>query len=258
MTHRTSTEEEEDRPRNEQIVQTECKLCGGPLDVTIPAEASWLHGAVRRLVPMATHDRCYDKRREELRSAELVAAQLARSKEWETLCPPEFRKRLDWTKRNADRRKYERVMDWRFGEQGLLIVGTSQQCKTRFMFKLLEREFNGGKKVAALTHAEMRRKLSSLEIQAAVKLVTFWVKLDLLFIDDLGGGMVTRMSEEAFEDVLCGRGSNGRPTMFTTNLSMDRLANRFSEDRSQAIMRRLLENCAQLDFDALGKKEGKR
>ncbi len=225
-----------------------CKICKAPVTVNIPS-GSYRHD-VEKLLPLATHNRCYDQKVNAQKAAQMFVDEKARLESWQAICPPEYRKALNWEKPKSNRDIYKSIMDWKFGPKGLLVTGATGYCKTRFVYKLLEREYLAGRKVQAYTHPEWRRMTSQFaesDMRAAGRFIAMLSKLDILFIDDLGKGRITPATEEAFEDLIDARAKFNRPTFFTTNCTKDSLLNMLSEDRGEAIIRRIVEFCTTID-----------
>lgn len=244
---------------NEQMVpiDTACNICGGPIRLMMPevARGQW-DAAVSGLVRMAVHDECYrhrlneDKKRER---AEQVAAQVVKRNEyWTGICPPEFQKELDFTDPACKKSNFDKVMAWKFGAKGLMIHGRSGRCKTRFLYKLLYREFINCRKIMAMRHQQFRMTISLLASnnqENLAKLMARLVSTDILFLDDLGKGTLTPASEEALSEVIDFRTSYDRPIFFSTNDDFTSLKTRLSPDRGEPIIRRILDKCEVIHFD---------
>lgn len=241
---------------NEALVTVPCKMCQRPVNICIPDGGGEFKAEIEKLLPMAVHDSCYDDHRRRQRAAARVADEAARAEDWKKICPLEYRKPLDWSKRNCKRPIYQAVMNWPFGAKGLLILGRTGLCKTRFAYKLLEREFLVGRKIMAYHHSDLRLKSSMLAKEDMKQLERFMdllIKAEILLVDDLGKGNLTPASEEAFAYMIDGRYRANRPCVFTTNDVMDQLAQRFSDEYRDAVMRRIVESVSVVDCDALSK-----
>ncbi len=200
---------------------------------------SVLSGLGRLLV----HDECYDGRERALAARRTFALQAAQGRSWKTLCPLEFHQRLQ---RLSGRRAtlLQKLDSWAFGPQGLYVCGPGQRCKTRFCWHVLKREFLAGRSIVALTHPELRQRLSALmsdSSRAAVDWLALLGRTDILFIDDLGKGHTTSASEEALYDLVDVRYRNRRPTIYTSEFDARQACARMSEERATAIVRRIME-----------------
>jgi DNA replication protein DnaC len=73
-------------------------------------------------------------------------------------------------------------------------------------------------------------------------------KVQILFLDDLGKGRSTPASEEAFFELLNVRLVKCLPTLFTTDLAVERIEAGFSDEYSRGILRRILERVDLIEF----------
>jgi len=226
-----------------------CQLCKQPLRLYVPDDSrgELTKEAIDTFVRFTVHDECARERarlERENRKAEVI---LARQEKWETMCPPEFLKDLDFSRPNCQERIFDQVMSWEFNPRGILIHGPSARCKTRFIFKLLEREHNAVRKVIALTHPEFRLQISALASENQTGLAKYMVNLckvaEILFIDDLGKGNFTSASEEALSEIIDQRSRWHRPIFFSTNDDMRTLGKRLSADREAPMLRRIMDYC---------------
>lgn len=235
-----------------ELVVVKCKLCHLPMTVELPDESEPYRPALERTARMvAVHDACFDKWEGQIKAAKMLEAEIARLTSWQTLCPVEYQKPIDWNRKAANRGNLTKVMAWVFGERGLLISGDSGKCKTRFMWKLLEREWHANRTMAAHTHTNFRMMVSALfsnDQQKAVNFIAGLAKVQTLFIDDLGKGRATPASEEAFFNLLDCRMSTCLPTLFTTDLSLDAIEAHFTDEYSRGLMRRILERTEHVQF----------
>ena len=234
-----------------EVVATTCKLCGKPVGILLPHEDNEFRPHFERLLKMAVHDVCLDKFRANQMAVKVLAAEQARMAAWETICPQEFRKELNTRKKGFNQDKLDAVMRWKFKEVGLRLEGKSGLCKTRFMFKLLEREHQEGRKVGAWMHAEMRAAVTAMAAGDQSGLNQFLntlLKLDILFIDDLGKGRRTPASEEIIYAIIDGRAKLCRPVMFTSNLPLKMILETFGEDYREPLLRRIEDKTTLIEF----------
>jgi DNA replication protein DnaC len=234
------------------LVPVKCKLCHLPMVVELPDECEPYRGALERTARMvAVHDACYDIWQGKSKAAKILADETAKLTSWKTLCPPEFQKPIDWSRKAANRSNLNKILAWTCGEKGLLVLGESGKCKTRFVWKLLEREWTAGRTMAVHTHTKFRATVSALasgDQQQAVNFASALAKTEILFIDDLGKGRATPASEEAFFDLLDKRMTDCRPTLFTSDLTLNQIEQHFSDEYSRGLMRRILERTEQVQF----------
>lgn len=237
-------------PKTEAVTQ-KCKICGKWLAVVIPAEGEMFREEFERLAKMAVHNECLDRHRSEQKAAEIVARERERMKEWETVCPADFRKPILKEKRGYSEHFLGLVMDWKYGEMGLRLEGKSRLCKTRFMFHLLAREWMAGRSIAVFVHGHLRSVLSALaasDSAAFGRFVLEMQKKDILFIDDLGKGRRTPASEEAIFELIDGRGALCKPTMYTSNQPLAEVMTQFSEEFREPIFLRIEEKTTLITF----------
>lgn len=235
-----------------ELVPVPCRLCKAPVAVELPADGEFFREELERVARLtAVHNRCYDENEGRLKAAATLAWEKARMANWNKLCPDEFKKELNFKKKACNRNTYDRVMAWRVGENNLLLRGSSGKCKTRFAWKLLEREWNAGYTMAAHTHTELRMTLTSLASNDQPRCNVFVEQLsraDILFIDDLGKGRATPASEEAFFCLLDARMRDCKPTLFTSDLPLTALDAVWSDAYACGTMRRILERCEKIEF----------
>lgn len=199
----------------------------------------------------AVHDACHDKVRARERAQQVLAREQARLGDWYELCPDEFQKPLDMSLKAANKDHLSALLKWSFGEQGLFIWGKTGKCKTRFMFHLLEREYKAGRSVGAWMHGDLRASFTAMaagDQEGLKRFVDMLVKLDILFIDDLGKGRKTPAAEEAFYMVIDGRLKLCRPCLFTANLSLVQFTQLLSEEYQEPLKRRLRESTTQIEW----------
>jgi DNA replication protein DnaC len=216
-----------------------CAMCGGEIHTHYDPVGAW---AVPKLLKSMACESCIDSATG-TEMAKQAAERLERqSATWETLCPYEFKKPIDWTKCKIAHS--DRIMAWQFGAVGLYVHGVTGLSKTRFLFRLMHREWLAGKTCAFVAHPDFRREVGYLAQtdQAAMwRYANVLLKVDVLMFDDLGAGVVTAAGEEAFEWLLAKRCRNGKPILFSSNVDTGRVGKLFSEERRMPIVRRIVE-----------------
>jgi len=237
-----------------ETVPIPCRICKKPVAAVLPPEGSFFREDLERLArtPFGiVHNECFDAKTATLAAADIMAKENARLTSWKTLCPPEFQKPLRWKDTTANRTNLNKVLNWTYGERGLLVLGDNGLCKTRFMWRLLEREWNAGRTIAAHLHGQWRQTISTLAASDQGRALTFisdLAKVEILFIDDLGKGRATPASEEGFFTLIDARMRFCRPTLFTSNLTIESLDQHFSEEFAGSIQRRILDRCEVVTF----------
>lgn len=235
-----------------ELFQVECRLCGGPLMIMLPPEGHEYRGLMERLAcRTATHDACAKSQIARQKAEKIITHQKAQLETWQGICPEEFRKTLDTSKRGYNQARYGMVMAWQFGEIGLRLIGPSGKCKTRFCYQLLGRELRAGRTVAGIMHGEFRSKISALAFSSSQHAFDFTqtlIKVDLLLIDDLGKGRATPAAEEAFYALVDGRNRKCRPTLYTMNTDLETFLGTCSEEYRQPLLRRIEDRTKLIEF----------
>ena len=175
--------------------------------------------------------------------------------EWVRLCPLEFRLpceaggKTKLSRMDSDVPGWRRVLDWNFGNRGLLVRGETGRCKTRAMWRLLRKLFEERKKIVVLTAAQFDRQCR--DAGGNFTLSEWFNELatvDVLFLDDLGKANWTQGTEAQIFDLVDTRTRNGRPILATTNDTGASLTARLSADRGGPLIRRLRDYCDSLVF----------
>lgn len=235
-----------------ELVPVRCQLCKMPVAVEIPTEGEFFHEPILRVARLtAVHDACGDRHDNEIKAAEIMTRETAKLCSWKTLCPPEYQKPIEWRYKSANRTNLNKVLAWQYGERGLLIYGEPGTCKTRFIWKLLEREWNNGRTMAMQSHTGFRQTVSALasaDQQRMVNWIGGLIKVEILFLDDLGKGKSTPASEEAFFELIDSRMTMKRPVLFTSDMTTERIEGHFGEDYARGLMRRILERTEAIQF----------
>ena len=175
-----------------------------------------------------------------------------RLSEWVALCPREFRTRDEGGFSNLARMddeapNWRKVLDWRYGNRGLLIRGDTGHCKTRAIWRVLHKLFLERKSIVALTAARFDRQCR--DAGGNFTLSAWFDRLasvDALFVDDLGKGAWTQATEAQFFDLVDTRTREGLPLLVTSNDNGATLADRLSEGRAEPLIRRLRDYCEML------------
>lgn len=176
-----------------------------------------------------------------LQEGSLGVCESCRAKQFSRTVPPLFQK----TKRELlPPDQLAEVLQWKPGPKGLLLIGPSGSGKTRCMWELLKElgipttlVFSGTEFGHALTR-EYRDGTSDEWIAAICR-------TPLLAFDDLGKLKMTERAEAELFHVVDYRCSWELPIIAT---AQGELAERLSEDRGGAIVRRLRDFCSIVNF----------
>lgn len=236
------------------LIPVRCPDCKAMFAVPVPQEGQLGH---EQMDNMARSGRircetCDQNARGALEAATILARENARLTSWNTFCPDEFKKPIEWGRASAKRENMQKLEGWQFQPTGFLIMGGPGRCKSRFVWRLLDREWNiNGRKINALGHTEFRYTVSALAASDSHKMLQ-WItglgKVEILFIDDLGKGRATPASEEGLHDLLDLRYRTNLPTLYTSNLDPAQIEASFSPDYGQGIIRRILDTCQKIQF----------
>ena len=139
------------------------------------------------------------------------------------------------------------VSEWKFSPRGLGIIGTSGSCKTRASVLILQRMVEEGRSVFFLTATQMAQAAvdqfhnDAKKKDDAENLLDRALSTSVLLLDDLGKNRMTDRAEETLYEILEHRTSWEKHTIWTSNSGARDLHERFSKDRADAILRRLIE-----------------
>ena len=191
---------------------------------------------------------CSEKQIESEREEQMKLAEVQRFDNWKLICPAAF---LD-TKapQLPSPTKLDKVMKWKFGPRGLMLHGRSGAGKSRCAWELMKREWKAGRTISAID-SMFSFTYSKKYSQSPADVVQWMDRLmarDILLMDDVMKSKLTDSLENALFTVVNHRCSNNLPIIITTNDTPDTFKERMSEDRSDAMIRRLKEYCEPIAF----------
>lgn len=170
------------------------------------------------------------------------------TREWEAkfwkIVPALFR---DTDARKLNKEIVDSVISWKYSSRGLGLRGASGTGKTRCAILLLKRQHDKGKKVGYLKATNLTRcALDMFSDDKAIKAkaqttISDATDCEILLLDDVGKGRLSPSAEEQLYSILDTRTENLRPTIWTTNANAQQLHDMMSEDRGDAIIRRLAD-----------------
>lgn len=243
----------------DMLVETVCRKCGH----------KWLAAAMilplinRPFVPTICQKCSEELQREaeaRVRAEQAHRERLQREKRdslWEKLCPIQYRLTTEsggktvLARLELECKQLPAILAWKFSERGLVIRSrASGLCKTRAAWRLMRKQWNEGRKIAAFSAGAFQRHAQD---EAGKFTLTTWFKniaaADILFLDDLGKGYWTENTEAVWFDLLESRTSEGRPVIVTTNYSGEELINGSRSDATAYAVRRLRDYCDTITLD---------
>lgn len=167
----------------------------------------------------------------------------------ERLVPEEFRKEVRFDFPGSNQTNLESIMAWEYGPENLWVAGPPGNCKTRFAWQVIKREYiEHNREFEAGTHSRLRaRFLTAMRENNGRDLGNLMLRyttVPILFVDDFGKGNITDSHEEWLYEIVDHRYRKGKPIIITAQISPHEMAGRMREDMGSAIMRRLLERVA--------------
>jgi hypothetical protein len=247
------------QPKQAATAEAVCRRCGFKWQ-TVPIILPFLSGPV---LPGLCHtcEREIDaaKKAQAAREAEKrrLAHLTAREKAWAKLCPQEYRLTTETDGKTEIARlellvpKLKEILAWPFGSRGLIIRSrASGRGKTRSAWRLLRKHWLDERTIAFHSAGSFQRRMQ--DAAQGYQLESWFKQLaavDILYIDDLGKGPWTQLTEAFWFDLVEARTSNCRPIIVTTNYKGDELEDRSRSDTAEFTIRRLREFCDVVTLD---------
>ena len=224
-----------------------CTVCGGEFEYVKPRSLDASYLGMETICPAC------NKKRNDKREAERAAEEAPRIAEerklyWESMWGPRYRESdLD----RLPHPQFDQVMAWQYGERGLLLVGPTGTAKTRCLVLLTWRLMVEGRRVRVyggvdFGHACEQEFMSGGGPEWARRLG----EVEVLVLDDLGKIKLTDRAEAELYGIIERRYGAMKPTLTTTNDTGDTLAERMTDGRGPAIIRRLRETSEVIVFPA--------
>ena len=220
------------------VCTIQCRECGADFVLQWPALATLV-----RVCPECSEGHALeDQRRAVLSSKNL------RGVRWKHICPAEFLATEPY--RLPHPHKLQRLLAWQYGTKGVMLHGPTGGGKSRCAWLLLKREFEAGRTVAAL---DCSAGLTyAAKYSASAEAVERWVSrlssVELLLLDDAWKAKLTDSFEGALFTVINRRTEARLPLVVTCNDTGESLRARMSQDRGDALVRRLREFCQDFPF----------
>lgn len=227
---------------------SECRECGKLMTINyelprFPTEVNYWP-----VTMLFYHRDCRQKMQIEQDERENLEEEFRLKDKWDKICPPLYQKTV--TDELPDQESYLKVLSWKYGPIGLVLKGEPGTGKTRSMFVLLKRECWSGRSIRYFRGPEFRHKAATAarSERGSLSWVRDLTRSEILFLDDLDKINFTESVEEMLFEIIEGRVSTQKPTLFTFNFSGERLLDRLSDDRGDAILRRIREFTTTVNF----------
>lgn len=157
------------------------------------------------------------------------------------ICPPLYQ---DTDPRRIKSQNLQKVLGWKYGPKGIVVLGESGKGKTRAMYLLIRRLLNEGKTVRVFDSVDFEMECSDRFYHGTGKA---WVKAltdyDVILFDDLGKFRLTDRVESVLFGLWEKRIAFLKPILATTNDTGETLEDRMSENRGAPFVRRIKEFC---------------
>lgn len=220
------------------LQQTNCETCG------IAFEFEPITYGNRTLFTPTKCDPCTEKAADEYNQKVSIQRENALKTRFQQMVPPIY---LDTVSERLPK-ELTRVSEfWDYNPKGVGFVGTSGKGKTRAAVVILQRMFHDKRttfflSATDLTLASANQFADNPPTRAiAQSILTMSRSADVMVLDDLGKGRMTDRAESELYDLLEYRTSRKLPIIWTSNSDARGLHSMFSQDRADAIIRRLAE-----------------
>lgn len=176
-----------------------------------------------------------------------------RKSTWREICPSEFRftdiNHKSWI---ASKDSIGKVLAWKPTKEGrgMILGGTTGKCKTRSVWKMLERFHFDGVQIEALNETDFSHKVGqkfSTSPADGSQWIESLIRVPILFLDDIGKSVSTERFRQELFHVIDKRTSWRRPIIATVNADGKKLAEKLGESGPQ-IVRRLRDYCDAIVF----------
>ena len=187
--------------------------------------------------------KCSEEHAEREQREAATRAGLHRAELWNSICPPLFRN-TDPSKLPSPTR-LQVALNWKYGPRGLLLHGDTGKGKSRIAWEVMKREFNARRTVAAIdgTFGFAYTEKFAQSTNEAARFINRLMGVDLLLMDDVLKVKLTDSVEQALFAIVDRRSEECLPIIVTTNDTGETLAERMTDDRGPALLRRLREFC---------------
>jgi len=145
---------------------------------------------------------------------------------------------------------HEKVVGWKSGKIGLMLVGPTGMAKSRSLLQLLTALIWQNTEIVYWSAPRLADKISAVAFESSDKLDDFIRNLEscpILAIDDLGAHRPTERVCQEFHRIIDTRYSEGRPLFVTTNCKPTELQKQLLDEHGRTI-RRLREMTETIQF----------
>jgi hypothetical protein len=167
---------------------------------------------------------------------------------WKHLCPPLYQQ-TNWKHPGLSPACCEHARTWWANNGlGLGFYGPSGRGKTRAMWEILRRHHFAGRKVLAVSAQKIQSAVSDFHADAnaerneARKLIRDCKVVGILLIDDIGKERTSPAVASALHDIIETRFSHKRPTLWTSELTGEDLAQKLGDNYANGLTRRIRES----------------
>jgi DNA replication protein DnaC len=168
--------------------------------------------------------------------------------------PPRYRD-TDPERLRRENPKIMAIVDsYKYSDIGVGMAGRTGKGKTRAGVLILKNQNSLGRSICYLPasefshHAGNQWNSDNKKRADSMRVIEKAHHAGILLLDDLGKARTTPTGEEALFGLLEHRHSHMLPIIWTSNSNAEQLAQMFSEDKTEAIMRRLIDFTKVISF----------
>jgi DNA replication protein DnaC len=148
-----------------------------------------------------------------------------------------------------DKLAYEMAIGWQWNPVGLWLYGPSGSGKSRTAYSLLQKL---DRETVIVTGNQFQREIVERTKPGAVDDLDDWladlIYLDVVYFDDVSKIRFSDRTEAEFHAVLDARATKELPTIYTSELTVDRFGERLSDSNRAGIIRRIKQFCQPISF----------
>jgi DNA replication protein DnaC len=194
-----------------------------------------------------TCDTCLEKQVAKAEADQRLLVEARRRQDFFDAVPPRYRD-TDAERLRRESPKIMAIVDsYTYSDIGVGMAGRSGKGKTRAAVLILQKAQTLGKTICYLpaagfsSHAGNQWNSDNKKRADSLRVIEKAHHAGILLLDDLGKARTTPSGEKALFGLLEHRHSHMLPIIWTSNSNAQQLAQMFSEDKTEAIMRRLTD-----------------